>query len=172
MKTLLNTNINNTAIVAGNGSDGNASNLLKHPHGIFVDINLDLYVADCLNHRIQLFPSGQLHGITVAGAGASGTFTLAEPHGITLDGDGYLFISDTNHHRIIASGPTGFRCLFGCSGGPGSTSYQFNTPITISFDSYGNIFVTDRDNGRVQKFLLSINSCGKCHRMIYISEVE
>ena len=35
--------------------------------GIFVDINLDLYVADYYNHRIQLFRLGELNGITVAG---------------------------------------------------------------------------------------------------------
>ncbi|CAF5112386.1 unnamed protein product, partial [Rotaria sp. Silwood1] len=39
-----------------------------------------------------------------------------------------------------------------------STSSQLNNPSHLSFDSYGNIFVTDRDNSRVQKFILIPNT--------------
>ena len=39
-----------TAIIAGS-----ELNSLNHPWGIFVDISLDLYVADFGNNRIQLF---------------------------------------------------------------------------------------------------------------------
>ena len=162
MRIALDIDLNTTVIVAGNGSNGTASNLLYDPRGIFVDINLDLYVADCLNHRIQFFRSGELNGTTLAGNGASDAFMLHEPHGVVLDGNGYLFIVDYGHHRIIAKGPFGFRCLVGCSPGPGSRADQLNYPQTMAFDSGGNIFVTDRDNGRIQMFLITVNSCGKC----------
>ncbi|CAF4443303.1 unnamed protein product, partial [Adineta steineri] len=34
-----------------------------------------------------------------------------------------------------------------------------NTPGTLRFDSYGNLFVADRFNHRVLKFILASNSC-------------
>jgi len=130
---------------------GSELNTLNHPWGIFVDINLDLYVAEWGNNRIQLFRLNQRNGITVAGNGSTKvTIKLNHPTGIVLDGDQYLFIVDTNNHRIIGSDENGFRCIFGCFGG-GSTNDKLSIPITMSFDSYGNIYVTDRDNNRVQK---------------------
>ena len=68
---------------------------------------------------------------------------------------------DSNNDRIVGSGPNGFRCLVGCSGSQGSASNQLNTPITLSFDSYGNMFVTDCGNNRIEKFILTNNSLGK-----------
>jgi hypothetical protein len=146
---------------AGTGIAGSDSNMLNFPWGIFVDLNFDLYVADSLNHRIQLFRSGQLDATTIAGRRSlSPTITLNRPSGIVLDADKYLFIVDWGNHRIVGSGPNGFLCLVGCFG-YGSASNQLSKPITLSFDSYGNMFVTDYNNHRVQKFLLSTNSSGK-----------
>src|SRR5207244_2151424 len=105
----------------------------------FVDINLDLYVADCGNDRVQLFHSGQLNGITVAGNGSIENISIACPTAIVLDADKHLFIVDQNNHRIVELGPNISRCLVGCSG-YGSASFQLNYPQTLSFDSYGNMF--------------------------------
>ncbi len=76
----LNSTSNVLRMVAGTGCNGSYSNMLNNPYGIFVDINFDLYVADCGNNRIQLFPSGQLNGTTVPEIGPSGTtITLSCP---------------------------------------------------------------------------------------------
>ena len=148
-----------TTTVAGTGVEGSESDMLNHPWGIFVDINLDLCVADCYNHRIQLFRLNQQNGITVAGTGsAKVTIGLHFPTGITLDGDQHLFIVDCWNHRIIGSDENGFRCIFACSGEQGSTKDKLSGPISMSFDSYGNIYVTDRQNHRVQKISLSKKS--------------
>ena len=152
---------NATSIVAGNGSHGSASDLLAAPRGIFVDIDLSLFVADSDNNRIQLFRSGQLNGTTVAGTGAAGTIALYGPSGVVLDGNGYLFIADMIHHRIVGSGPNGFRCVAGCTETNGAAANQLTYPFSLSFDSSGNFYVTDQDNGRIQKFVLASNSCGE-----------
>jgi hypothetical protein len=161
VKGWLNNNMTTSTVAAGTGSPGSASDMLNQPYGIFVDDNFDLYVADYGNSRIQLFGLGQLNATTVAG-GVSLNITIAlyNPYGITLDADNYLFIVDSSNARIVGSGPNGFRCLVGCSGS-GSASNQLNGPSTLSFDSYGNMFVTDFYNNRVQKFILLTNSCGK-----------
>ena len=148
-------------IVAGTGCNGSTADMLNGPYGIFVTINLDLYVADSFNDRVQVFQSGQMNAMTVAGNGSNRTITLNYPTGIVFDGDGYLFIVDSNNHRIVGSGPGGFRCLVGCSSVVGSASHHLNSPRMMSFDRDGNIFVMDRDNNRMQKFLLSNNACGK-----------
>jgi tripartite motif-containing protein 71 len=161
----LKSNPNTLTVVAGTGCLGSASNMLNSPQGIFVDINLDLYVADSYNNRIQCFRSRQFNATTVAGSGASDTIILNHPTGVVLDGNNYLFIVDSFNHRIVGSGPYGFRCLVGCFGA-GSAFNQLNSPQSMAFDSYGNMFVTDRANNRVQKFVLSTTSCSKYKNII------
>ena len=161
LKTSLHNDPNKSMIVAGTGVLGNTSDALYHPRGIFVDINLNLYVADCGNNRIQFFRSGELNGSTVAINGANGAFTLTCPSEVVLDIDSYLFITDAQHHRILGSGPLGFRCIVGCTGTPSSASYQLDRPHGLSFDNHGNLFVIEYGNNRLQKFFLSSNSCGK-----------
>jgi hypothetical protein len=111
-------------------------------------------VADCGNNRIQLFRPGELNGTTE-------NITLNCPSDVKLDIDGYLFIVDRGNSRIIGSGPGGFRCIVGCSGSAGTASNELLVSRYFAFDSYGNIFVTDMYNNRIQKFLLEQNSCSK-----------
>ncbi|CAF1569672.1 unnamed protein product, partial [Adineta steineri] len=159
VKKWLYDNMTTSTIVAGTGTAGSAANMLNLPYGVFVDVDINLYVADCSNNRVQLFPLGQTNGITVAGSGASSTITLSCPNGITLDANGYIFIVDQNSYRIVGSGPYGFRCLFGCTSVAGSASSQLYYPRTISFDSYGNLLIVDEYNSRIQKFIVASNSC-------------
>ncbi|CAF4038351.1 unnamed protein product, partial [Adineta steineri] len=162
VKRWLNDNSSIVTITAGNGTAGNTSSMLDGPCGIYVNTNFDLYVADYNNNRIQLFQSGEINGITVAGAESlNTTITLNGPTGIVLDADNYLFIVEYLNSRIVGSGPNGFRCLVGCSGSSGSAANQLLYPATLSFDSYGNMYVTDTGNSRIQKFILSTNSCNE-----------
>ena len=134
--------------------------MLHNPRGIFVDINFDLYVADCSNNRVQLFQLGQSNALTVAGSTAPGTITLSCPIAIVLDADKYLFIVDAGYNRVVGSGPNGFRCVVGCSGG-GAAANQLNNPWSLSFDSYGNLYVADQGNSRIQKFIVLNKTLGK-----------
>ena len=152
-----------TTVAAGTGSLGSAFNELNQPLGIFVDVSLDLYVADCGNSRVQLFVSGRWSGITVAGfRSPNPTINLDCPSGIVLDSEKYLFIVDFLNNRIVASGLNGFRCLVGCYG-EGSQLNRMNWPTSLSFDRSGNMFVVDHDNNRIQKFMYLEKSCGKSY---------
>jgi hypothetical protein len=159
-------NVNTPTMVAGTGTRGSEPNMLYNPHGIFVDMNFDLYVADCSNHRIQKFTFNNRTGTTVAGTGAADSITLSCPIGVVLDADGYLFIAELENHRIVGSGPYGFRCIVGCTGVNGSQPYELNEPRTLRFDNHGNIYVTEQNNHRIQKFSLATNSCSKCENIL------
>ncbi|CAF1291110.1 unnamed protein product [Adineta steineri] len=152
-------------VAAGTGIRGSTSNQLNSPRGILVDVNLDLYVTDCGNHRVQLFHPGESNGITLAGSGSlHPSIILRFPSGIILDAEKYLFIVDSYNQRIVASGLNGFRCVVGCDGG-GSQSNQLTSPFSFGFDRSGNMFVADYSNHRIQKFQYFEESCGK-FRMI------
>ena len=161
-KSLDNTTSSFTA-VAGTGCSGSASNKLASPFGIFVDLGFNLLVADRDNDRIQCFQSGQLSGTTVAGNGTTGTINLSRPTHVVLDGNGYLFIVDSGNNRIVRSGLGGFRCVVGCLYGSGPAANQLSSPQTMSFDTYGNIWVADYSNSRVQRFSIVDGSLGKSH---------
>ena len=156
--------VNGTSIsqvIAGNGTMGNTSDLLSFPLGIIGDTRRNLYVVDYYNTRIQRFRPGSLIATTLAGTGAPGTITLFQPQAVVLDADGYLFIADSANNRIVGSGPFGFYCVAGCSNLVGPAADRLNYPTSLSFDSYGNLYVIDTYNFRVQKFMLTTNSCGE-----------
>ncbi|CAF1535820.1 unnamed protein product [Adineta ricciae] len=145
-------------IVAGSNTAGSASHQLLLPRGIFVDTNLDLYVADCYNHRIQLFNLNEKHGKTVAGQSSTDiTISLYHPCSVIVDSDKYLFISFYLRHHIVGSGPNGFRCISGCDG-EGIQSSAAKIPSKLSFDISGNLFFRDGTD-RLMKFTLEKNSC-------------
>jgi DNA-binding beta-propeller fold protein YncE len=146
------------SIVAGTGTAGSDAYMLNSPARIFVTSELDLYVADYINNRVQLFRSGQSNATTVVVS-----IGLSLPTGVTVDGNGNVFIVDRSNYRVVRSGPSGSGCVVGFWGwtyGITSSPALYN-PSTLSFDSLGNMFVMDNGNGRVQKFLFSADSCSK-----------
>jgi len=145
-------------IIAGGGG---SSTTLSLPAGLHVDIYFNLYVSDCGNHRIVKFAQGQSQGTIIVGTGASGTPSLYYPNAITVDVNNYIFLTDTYNMRLLGSGPYGYRCLFGCDQVADAAANHLNYPRTFSFDSYGNIYVADRSNNRIQKFAIASNSCSK-----------
>jgi sugar lactone lactonase YvrE len=104
-----------TSIVAGNGAEGSASENvpaasapLRHPVGVAVDAQGNLYIADTDNNRIRkVDTSGKVS--TVAGTGSEGdagdndnanAATLKKPRNIVVDNKGNLYVTDTNNNRI------------------------------------------------------------------------
>ena len=161
-KRWLDDSVTNLTSIAGTGFSGNISDALNEPHGIFVDTNFDLYVADSMNNRIQFFRSGQTNGTTVAGTGSSfSTLTLDYPTAVILDADKNLFIADCGSIRIVRWGRNGPRCLTGCSAVASSAPSRSSNPWSLNFDSYGNLFFSDWQNSRIGKLLVLNNSCGQ-----------
>ena len=159
--------INNGSVmtIAGTGLQGSGSHELNQPWGIYVDNNFNLYVADEVNNRIQLFRRGELNGTTVAGNNIPNGLTLNNPTDVILDGNGFLYIADNKNNRIIRVGDGDFQCIAGCTNTSGSASNQLHYAYSLRFDSIGNLYVADEVNHRIQKFSIGTDSCGK-----YLSE--
>lgn len=160
LKYSTNNSMNSTTIIAGNGTYGSTSWQLSSPNGMYVDQQLNLYVADCMNHRIQLFRPGERNGTTVVSANINGTIALNRPTALVFDADGNMFIVDLGNNRIVRSSPTGFWCIVGCTKINGSAAHQLSEPRNLAFDSHGNLFVSDTRNYRIQKFSFITESCG------------
>jgi DNA-binding beta-propeller fold protein YncE len=160
-KLFANNSPNQTLVAAGTGQAGLSSTMLDRPRGIYVDTDINLYVADCGNNRVERFAANQLTAITLVGNGSSNTISLRCPTSIALDADRYLFIVDSLNHRIVGSGPYGYRCIAGCLGTNGSALNELSFPQQLAFNSYGDLFVSDRNNHRILQFELQKTTCGK-----------
>ena len=159
-KISLNSTSSAVVTAAGNGTRGPSQDQLSEPWGIFVDIELNLFIADSSNNRIQKFRPGQSMGETVAGNGTPNGLQLSYPTDVVMDGDGYLYIADNENHRVIRSGNDSYACLVGCNRS-GSAVDPLNKVYAVRLDSGGNLYVVDEYNNRIQRFQLIDPACSK-----------
>jgi NHL repeat/WD40-like Beta Propeller Repeat len=110
-----------------------------------------VYVADTLNDRVQKFSASGAF-LDAFGTSGGGVGELTQPQGVTVapvSGDVYVSDAANRVQRFSSSGL--FEAEIGLGGG--SEEAQFNAPARLAADSTGRLYVLDRDNGRVQRFL-------------------
>ena len=163
--------------IAGNGTAGSAgdgsaatSAQLNSPQGIAVDTNGNVYIADTQNARVRKIVNGTIN--TVAGSGTpgfggdNGSATSAQlnyPAGLAVDGSGNLYIADFSNNRIrkVNSGGTittlAGNGLAGYTGdGSAAANAQLTTPVAVTTDASGNVYIADTGNNAVRV----VNSSG------------
>ena len=131
------------AYLASWGSSGSAPGQFNTPFGIAVD-NGYVYVADQHNERVQKFTTG---GTFVA---QWPTGPIDDPTGIAVGPTGVVYVSLHHTHLVRMYSTTGI--LLGTIGSPGSAPGQFLYPVGIATDVFGNVYVADSGNNRVEKF--------------------
>jgi len=145
-------------------------NGLSCPIGLAFDPSGNLLVSDYYNNRVLRFGapfSSGMNANLVIGQSSFATSTastsqggLDGPWGIAMDSSGNLWVADSNNYRVLAfttplSSAESSLLVIGQAGytasaGPGQTWFRYATLIT--FDSSGNLWVSDEGNGAVLRF--------------------
>ena len=124
---------------------------LNFPNGIVVDSHGNIEVSDSNNGRLVVFNvAGKMLATISRGVGEG---DLGLPRGVAVDESGRLFVADTSDHqvRVYTVGETGKTpAYFGSFGSEGQTDGTFEYPNGVATDARAHIYVTDRENNRVQ----------------------
>lgn len=134
--------------VAGGNGEGDAPNQLFYPHDVAIDANGDFYI-------IQPWWS-EMRKWTVADDQGERQVENVNSNYICIDSYGNVYIPDYNNHSIRKrSISTGSWTILVGNVGSGNSATQLNQPHGIGFNSGGDLFVADRNNGRIQKVKLA-----------------
>jgi peptidylamidoglycolate lyase len=128
------------------------------PHGLEIDKENNVWVTDVALHQIFKFNSDGELLLTLGEPEVSGNddrhFYL--PTDLAVADDGSFYVSDGYGNSRIVKFSKGGKYLFEW-GKFGDNHGEFNTPHGIDLDKYGNVYVADRENNRIQKFDASGN---------------
>ena len=131
-------------LTLGTGTPGSGTDQFHYPHGVAVDAEGNIYVADTSNHRIQVFNGGGAYRRTIGSGEGAGDEQFNAPYGVAVDEQGNVYVADSNNHRIkVFSGDGEYLQTIG-------SSMSFKYPQNIEVDSIGNVRVMDTGNNRVQ----------------------
>ena len=124
---------------------------LNFPNGIVVDAQGNIEVSDSNSGRLVVF--GQYGKMLATISQGIGEGDLGLPRGAAVDDSGRLFVADTADHMVRVytiedSKPT--PTYVGSFGGEGQLDGTFEYPNGVATDKRAHIYVTDRENNRVQ----------------------
>ena len=125
--------------------------VLSFPNGIVVDSHGNIEVSDSNNGRLLVFDAAGKMAATVGSGIGEGDLGL--PRGAAVDDAARLYVADTSDHQVRVyqldeSKPV--PTYVGSFGGEGQLEGTFEYPNGVATDTRAHIYVTDRENNRVQ----------------------
>ena len=148
--------------------DGNVvrsfgAGMITWPHGIYVDADDNVWIADAVGyapvpdgvgHTVMKFsPDGELlMRLGKEGVAGDGTDVFNKPSDIVVAPNGDIFIADGHdaggNNRIIKFDKDGNYLMQWGTAGDGQG--EFSDPHALAMDSQGRLFVGDRANSRIE----------------------
>ena len=137
------------------------SDLFRMPHGLEVDKENNIWVTDCGLQQVLKFSSDGNLLMVLGEANILGNDSLhfALPTDVAVAPDGSFYVSDGyGNSRVVKFSKQGSFLFEWGKNGPerklnkGDKEGEFNIPHAIDLDKYGNVYVADRENNRIQKF--------------------
>lgn len=137
------------------GAKGGNTDQLNDPEGIDVTPQGKIVIADTGNNRILIWNDS---GEPVTSYGSFGTRAdwknppqFNHPTAVFVHpASGQYYVSDTLNYRVVVLDEKGL--VVSSFGTQGQGNGQFNLPRTIAKDHFGNIWVLDTGNSRIEIF--------------------
>ena len=127
------------------GSNGSGTGQFSNPRGLAFDVNNDLYVCECNNHRVQKVTVNGEYLLQI-GCKGSGNGHLSNPYGIAVHND-RLYIAEYSNNRISVFQLNGqFYSIIG--------SGQLNCPYDVTVSGNGHLLVASYSNNCISSFTL------------------
>ncbi|MES2388496.1 MAG: T9SS type A sorting domain-containing protein [Bacteroidota bacterium] len=133
------------------------------PCNMAMDSQGNIFVSDAGGNRIRKITSS---GVVSTPAGSSSGFTngtgsgakFNTPRGLAVDAADNVYVADFGNNCIRKITPAGVVSTFagstsgttGTSNGTG-TAARFDGPNSLTFDSFGNLYVADQGNNKIRK---------------------
>ena len=162
------TTIAGNAQCGSTGDGGPAVNAqVAYPRGVSVDAANNIYFAEQSSNRVRRINAAGyidtvLGGVVVKGySGDGGPYSkagVAEPLATAVDSLGRLSICDMGNRRIRRVGVDGTISTIAGNGEAGelndgapSTAASLFSPVDLTFDSLGNLYIADEGDQRVRR---------------------
>lgn len=132
------------------GTQGSGDGQFDLPHGIAVDADDRVYVADRDNARVQVFDRDGRHRATWSGA------ALGRPFAVTVVGERVFVVDDGDQDpdhpaaRVVVLDRSGH--VIGQFSGYGARAGELSDPHDIAVDARGRVYVAELGTRRVQRF--------------------
>ena len=172
------TTLAGTPTLIGSSNGTGAAAQFYYPNGLALDSSGNVYIADTFNQDIRVMtPSGSVTTLAgqatttlpgkagdTNGVGTAASFNC--PTGVAVDGNGNVYIADSTNNTIrkasfgvvttFAGGANyGLDGFFVNIEGPAA---HFNSPMGITADSNGNVYVADTNNQVIKKIAASTST--------------
>jgi DNA-binding beta-propeller fold protein YncE len=110
----------------------------------------ELYVADTLNSRIEVFSMDGTGLVRTFGARGLWVGNLVRPKGVAVDTEGNVYVVESYHDHLLVFDRDGAFLM--AIGGLGQDAGRFYLPAGVWTDAKNRVFVADMFNGRVAVF--------------------
>jgi DNA-binding beta-propeller fold protein YncE len=127
--------------------------MFGNPHGLRIDRDDNVWITDNGDHQVMKFTKAGKLLLTLGIKGKAGTDdkTFNRPTDIAFARNGDFYVSDGyGNSRVVKFSREGKYLL--AWGKPGKGPGEFQVPHSIAIDSKGTIYVSDRENNRIQIF--------------------